>query len=484
MGQAVKKIKKFNLEGIFPALVTPFKDQAEIDEKALRSLINYVIDEGVAGVVPVGTTGEFVYMSNEERKKVLEIVVDEVNARVPVIAGTGASSTRETIELSKHAKDAGADAVLVVSPYYLRPADKGAYQHFYELVQATDIPIILYNIPQCTGGFISREVVEDLAQLSPIIGLKDSSGHLPYTLELLEMVGDKINILIGHDEVVLPALAAGAKGAILASANVIPDIWIKLHEAVKKGNLKTARKLQMNAQKLARIFCRYGGAVAVKAALKMMGRDVGKTRRPLVSGGILTLETKEEIRMELQRLGKIKLKQAEVKLAPSKVLEERFEDLGVSSKQIKQLKLPVGEASAGERLEKTYVYLLAGPKESPVGYAWSRALANPKSGYEALTAIVEPNLAVKPITLIVPAVEIQNMRQASIVYGPVQSAVGKAVSDTVEEKGFPPKAVHDYAVIVRVFVHPEALNRQLLYANTYDAVKMALLRAFGFWRKE
>jgi len=479
----VKKIKKFDLEGIFPALVTPFKDQAEIDEKALRNLVNYVIDEGVAGVVPVGTTGEFVYMSNEERRRVLEIVVDEVNDRVLVIAGTGASSTRETIELSKHAKDAGADAALVVSPYYLRPADKGAYQHFYELAQATDIPIILYNIPQCTGGFISREVVEDLAQLSPIIGLKDSSGYLPYTLELLEMVGDKINILIGHDEVVLPALAAGAKGAILASANVIPDIWNKLYKAVKKGNLKTARKLQMKAQKLARIFCRYGGAVAVKAALKMMGKDVGKARRPLVSGGVLTLETKEEIRMELQKLGKIKPKRAEVKL-PSTILEERFEDLGVSSKEIRQLRLPVGEASAGEGLEKTYVYLLAGPKDSPVGYAWSRALANPKSGYEALTAIVEPNLAVKPITLIVPAVEIQSMRQASIVYGPVQSAVGKAVSDTVEEKGFPPKAVHDYAVLVRVFVHPEALNRQLLYANTYDAVKMALLRAFGFWRKE
>lgn len=476
------RIKKFNLEGIFPALVTPFKNETEINEEALRHLVNFVIEGGVTGVVPVGTTGEFVYMSKEERKRTLEIVVDEVNGRVPVIAGTGASSTMEAIELSRHAKDVGADATLVVTPYYLRPADKGAYQHFYEIAKATDIPIVLYNIPQCTGGFLNREVVEDLAQIDNIVGLKDSSGHLPYMLELLNFVGDKIKIVCGHGEVVLPALVAGAKGAILASANVIPDIWVKLYKTVQKGDVGSARKLQMSTQKLARIFSRHGGAVAVKAAFKMMGIDVGKVRRPLVSGGVLTWEVKEEIRMELEKLGKIKPKQIESKIETTKPLEDRFQELGVTAEDIKQSKLVVGEASVGEERERSHVFLLAGPKQGAVGYAWARALANPEPGHEALTAILEPNLSAKPITLIVPAIKIESLRQATIVYGPVQSAVGKAVSDAVEENVIPKEALENHAVIVKVVINPEALNRQALFTNTYDAVKFALTNAFRMWR--
>jgi len=474
----VIRIKKFNLEGILPALVTPFKNETEINEEALRHLVNFVIDEGVTGVVPVGTTGEFVYMSEEERKRALEIVVDEVDGRVPVIAGTGASSTMEAIRLSRHAEDVGANAALVVAPYYLLPADKGVYQHFYEVAKATDLPIILYNIPQCTGGFLSREVVEDLVQIDNVVGLKDSSGHLPYMLELLNFVRDKINIVCGHDEVVLPALAAGAKGAILASANVIPDIWVKLYKAVQKGDVGSARSLQMSVQKLARIFCRHGGALAVKAALKMMGVDVGKTRRPLVSGGALSWEVREEIQMELEKLGKITPKQLEVKTEPPKPLKDRFQDLGVAAEDIKQSKLMVAEALVGEGKERSHVFLLAGPKHGVVGYAWARALANPEPGHEALTAILEPNLSAKPITLIVPDTRIESLRQASIVYGPVQSAVGKAVSDAVEENVIPKEVLEDYAVIVKAAIDSEALNRQALFRNTYDAVKLALKNSF------
>lgn len=476
-------MKRFNLEGIYPALVTPFKNDIGIDEKALRQLVNFVIDEGVTGVVPVGTTGEFVYMSKKERQKTIEVVINEVKGRVPVIAGTGASSTLEAIELTKHAEKVGADAAIVVSPYYLRPADKGDFQHYYELTQATNIPIVLYNIPQCTGSFLSREVVEDLAQMGNVVGLKDSSGSLPYMLELLQTVGDKINIVCGHDEVVLPALAAGAKGAILASANVIPDIWIKIYEAVKKGDIETAREQQMKAQKLARIFVRHGGAVPVKAALKMRGLDMGKSRRPLVSGGVLALEVKEEMRMELEKLGKIKSKQVDV-AETSELLEERFKDLGITTQDIKRLKLTTAEAFSGEGIEKTHVSLIAGPKDSPVGYGWAKAVANPEPGYEALTAIVEPNLAVKPITLIVPAVKIESMRQASIIYGPVQSAVGKAIADAVEEEVIPKEMVETVAIIVKVFVHPAVVNRRLLHMNTYDGVKLALLKAFGLWRRK
>jgi len=477
-------MKEFNLEGIYPALVTPFKNVTDIDEKALRRLVNFVIDEGVTGVVPVGTTGEFIYMSKEERKKTVEIVINEVKGRVPVIAGTGASSTLEAIELTKHAEKTGADAALVVSPYYLRPADKGDFQHYYDLTQATNIPIVLYNIPQCTGAFLSREVVEDLAQIRNVVGLKDSSGNLPYTLELLQTVGNKINIVCGHDEVVLPALAAGAKGAILASANVIPDTWIKLYEAVKEGKINKARELQMNAQKLARIFVRHGGAVAVKAALKMRGLDMGKARRPLVSGGVLSMEVREELRMELEKLKLIKPIPISEISKSSEPLEEEFKDLGITSQDIKRLKLATAEGASGEGIEWVHISLLAGPKNSPVGFGWAKAAANPEPGYEALTAIIEPNLAVKPLTVIVPAVKIESMRQASIIYGPVQSAVGKAVADATEEKIIPEENIETYAIIVKTFVHPAVVNRRLLYMNTYDGVKLALLKAFGLWRKK
>ena len=471
-------LRRFDLRGVLPALVTPFKKGGEIDERALRDLVNFVIEKGVMGVVPVGTTGEFIYLSEEERKKVVEIVVDEVNGRVPVVAGTGASSTKQTIELAKHAEDAGADAALVVAPYYLRPADKGAFQHFYEVAQAVNMPIVLYNIPQCTGGFISREVIEDLAEIDNIVGLKDSSGNLPYMMELLEMVGDKINIVCGHDEIVMPALAAGAKGAILASANIIPDIWVKLYEAVIRGNLKEARKLQMRVQKLARIICRHGGAVAVKAALKFMGLKVGKTRRPLVSGGVLSWEVREEIRMELEKLGKVNPEPIEANPSPQKPLKERFQDLGISPSDIKQLKLLVGEGGAGEGLEALQVDIVVGEKEA-LGFAWARAFAKPTPGYEALTVILEPNLMAKTATLIVPTIKIKSMRQASIVYGPVQSGIGRAVSDAISENIIPREILETHVIIAKVTVYPQAIHRKILYENAYKATIKALKQAFG-----
>ena len=143
-----------------------------------------------------------------------------------------------------------------------------------------DIPIILYNIPQAVDRYLPREVIEDLADIPNIVGLKDSSGNLTYMMEVLEFAGDRINVLVGHDEVVLPALAGGAKGMILASAQVFPEVWQRIYRAVQEGDLHTARKLQMSVQKLARIFCRHGGGVAVKAALNMMGVKVGRPPRP------------------------------------------------------------------------------------------------------------------------------------------------------------------------------------------------------------
>ncbi|RLI27551.1 4-hydroxy-tetrahydrodipicolinate synthase, partial [Candidatus Bathyarchaeota archaeon] len=173
------KTKMFEPKGIFPALVTPFtKDGKKVNEEQLRALVNRCIELGVSGVVPCGTTGEFVNMTVEERKRVIDIVVDEVNGRVAVIAGTGASSTQQALEMTRYAKDAGADAALVVTPYYLKPTNRGVYQHFHTIASEVDFPIILYNIPQCTGVWLTWQMVEDLAQIPNIVGLKDSSGEL------------------------------------------------------------------------------------------------------------------------------------------------------------------------------------------------------------------------------------------------------------------------------------------------------------------
>lgn len=469
---------RFEPKGVNVALVTPFTRDNEVNEKALRNLVAFLIEKGVSGLVPVGTTGEFVYLSEEERKKVVEIVVDEVNGRVPVIAGTGASSTLNAIRFSKHAEDAGADAILVVAPYYLRAADKGDFQHFYELAHSISLPIILYNIPQCTGGFLRREVVEDLADIKNIVGIKDSSGNLPYLMELLEKVGDRINVLIGYDEVVLPAIASGAKGMILASANVIPDKWVKLYEAITKGDLETARRIQMSVQKLVRIFCRYGGNVPVKEALKMMKFDVGKSRRPLTKRGILGPEAREEMKLELEKLGIIESKFS-IAETPSKPLQERFQDLNIESEIIMKEKLKVGEGFAGRDIAYVRVDLLGGPKDSPVGDAWIRGLSNATPGHEAVSAIVEPNLMVKPITLVMPAVEVRSLRQASILFGPIQLAIGKAVLDAVENNLIPRKAVETYVLITRVTVNPEASDRRILYINAYQATSDAIKQVFG-----
>ncbi|MGD0978887.1 MAG: 4-hydroxy-tetrahydrodipicolinate synthase [Candidatus Bathyarchaeia archaeon] len=463
-------------EGILPALVTPFTDDGKaVDEQRLRTLVNHCIELRVHGVVPCGTTGEFVNLTDEEKKRVIKIVVDEVNGRIPVIAGTGASGTDEAVEMTKYAKDVGATAALVVSPFYLKPADRGIYEHYYTIANKVDLPIILYNIPQCTGLPIPWQMVEDLAQIPNIVGVKDSSGQLSFILAVLEKVRDKINVLCGHDEVVVAALAAGCSGAILASANIIPDIWIQIYDHVKKDELQEARELQYKVQKIARIIAG-SGAVGTKEALKMMKIKVGPVRMPLSVGGELTYESKEELRLDLEKIGKVQPKQVTFELT-EKPLEESFATVDITAEAIKSFKLRVGEALAGQGAEVAHIDLLVGTKNGPVAEAFTRAKATPTPGHEPLLAILEPNLSVKPITLIVPTVTITGMRQASIVYGPAQTAVAKAVIDSVADGTIPKEAVEELIIIVNVFVHPSAVDRQRIYINNYKAMRHAVRKA-------
>jgi len=466
----------FKPEGIFPALVTPFtEDGKKIDEEALRNLINHCIKLGVNGVVPCGTTGEFINMTAKEKKKVISTVVDEVDGKVKVVAGTGASGTSQALEMTKYAKDAGVDAALIVTPFYLKPTDRGIYEHFDTIASKVDLPIILYNIPQCTGLALPWQMVEDLAQIPNIVGVKDSSGQLSFILAVLEKVRDKINVLCGHDEIVVGALAAGCSGAILASANIIPDVWVKVYDAIRKGDVKTAQKEQYRVQKIARIIAK-SGPVGTKEALNMMGLKVGPVRLPLSVGGELTYEEREELRLDLEKIGKIVPKPVKFEVA-EKRLEERFMAIGVTPKVIKDFKLRVGEALAGKDAEVAHIDLLLGLKVGPLGEAYAKAKATPSAGHEPLLAILEPNLMVKPVTVIIPTVTIRSMRQASMVYGPAQTAVAKAVADSVADGTIPKGAVDDLIILASVFVHPTAVDRQRVYINNYKAMRHAIRKA-------
>ncbi len=466
------------LKGIFPALVTPFTKDQTVDEAALRHLVRHVIDD-VDGVVPCGSTGEFPYLSVEEQRRILETVVDEIGGRKPVIAGTGAAGTRQAIELARNAQEVGASACLVVVPYFLHPSDKGLFQHFYDIAQAVSLPIIMYNIPQLVDAYLPRPVVEDLSEIPNIVALKDSSGNLPYVMEVLEMVQGRIDVLVGHDEVVLPALAAGCTGLILASAQVFPEIWRQVFQAVQAGDLETARYWQMRVQKLTRIFCRHGGGVAVKAALNMMGLKVGGPRRPLKrAGGALLHEDRAEIQLELEKLGKIETKDQKWR-APGEALAERFTEIGLTAETIRQAGLRLGSGRAGQEPEQAQLYLVAGPKAGPLAEVYAYQLTYPLRGREALTTILEPNLTVRPSTLIVSTMELKNLRQANMVYGPTQAAVARAIVDNLAAGLIPRSAVDDQVMIVQASVHPRALDRHALYKSVYQAMNQALQQAFG-----
>jgi formaldehyde-activating enzyme len=289
---------------------------------------------------------------------------------------------------------------------------------------------------------------------------------------VLEKVRDKINVLCGHDEVVIAALAAGCSGAILASANVIPDVWVQIYNHIKNGELQKARELQYKVQKIARIIAG-SGAVGTKAALNMMKIKVGPVRMPLSVGGELTYESREELRLDLEKIGKIEPKLVTFEIT-EKPVEQRFMAIDVTPETIRDFNLRVGEALAGQGAEVAHIDLLIGKKTGPVAEAFAKAKATPTPGHEPLLAILEPNLSVKPVTLIVPTVTITGMRQASMVYGPAQTAVAKAVVDSVADGTIPKEAVEELIIVANVFVHPTAVDRQRVYINNYKAMRHAI----------
>jgi len=261
----------------------------------------------------------------------------------------------------------------------------------------------------------------------------------------------------------------------LASANFIPDVWVEICNSVQKGDLQSARELQYKVQKIARITVQ-SGAVGTKEALNMMGIKVGSVRLPLSVGGELSYEARAELRLDLEKINKIKAKTISVEVE-KKVVEERFGTVHITPEMIHDFKLRVGEALAGKNAEVAHIDLMIGVKDGPVGDAYAKAKASPTPGHEPLVAILEPNVLVKPVTLMVPTVLIKNMRQASMVYGPAQAGVAKAVADSLADGSIPPEVAEDLIIIANVFVHPSAVNRQRVYINNYKAMRHAVRRA-------
>src|SRR4249920_363835 len=272
---------KTKFRGSFTALVTPFKN-GSLDEAAFRSLVNWQISEGTHGLVPVDTTGESPTLSHDEHKRVVEWCIEEAKGRVPVVAGAGSNSTKEAIELAQHAEKAGANAVLVVTPYYNKPTQEGLYQHFKAVNDAIGIPILIYNIPPRSVVDMTVDTMKRLSELPNIVGVKDATGDIGRVSRQRHAMGSDFIQLSGEDMTALAAMAAGGHGCISVTANVAPGLCAELMEAVFKGDWSHALKIQDRLTPLHAAIFAEPGVNGTKYALSLLGRARTDTRLPLL----------------------------------------------------------------------------------------------------------------------------------------------------------------------------------------------------------
>jgi 4-hydroxy-tetrahydrodipicolinate synthase len=272
---------KTSFRGSFTALITPFKN-GSLDEKAFRNLVEWQIAEGTHGLVPVGTTGESPTLSHDEHKLVVEWCVDQAKGRVPVIAGAGSNATKEAIELSQHAEQAGADAVLVVAPYYNKPTQEGLYQHFKAINDAIGIPIIMYNIPARSIIDISVDTMKRLYELKNIAGVKDATANLARISQQREAMGPDFNQLSGEDITCLGFMAHGGHGCISVTSNIAPRLCAEFQNACLKGDFASALKIQDKLAPLHINLFVEASPAPVKYAASQLGKCEERLRLPLV----------------------------------------------------------------------------------------------------------------------------------------------------------------------------------------------------------
>jgi len=267
-------------KGSIVAIVTPFKD-GKVDEDAYRELIEFQIESGTSAIVPCGTTGESATLNMEEHARVIEIAVEAVNRRVPVIAGTGGNSTHEAIDLTAHAKKVGADATLQVTPYYNKPTQEGLYQHFKAIAEAVSLPQVLYNVPGRTSVNMLPETVARLAELPEIVAIKEASGNLGQMAEIVRLAGDKITLLSGDDNLTLPVLAVGGTGVVSVVANIVPRDTADMVNAWEDGDIKKAKELYYKLLPLCQAMFYETNPIPVKTSLALMGKIQEEMRLPL-----------------------------------------------------------------------------------------------------------------------------------------------------------------------------------------------------------
>lgn len=281
------------------ALVTPFKD-GEINFETLKNLINFHIENKTDAIVVCGTTGESSTLTDEEKKELFKIAVNEVKGRVPLIAGTGKNITKDSIELTKFAKSAGADCALIVTPYYNKTTQSGLIEHFSIIADDSDFPVILYNVPSRTGLNTTPETVFELSKNKNITGIKEASGNISQITEIARLCGDKINIYSGNDDHILPVLSVGGKGVISTVANVAPKETSELVHSFFDGNIEKSREIQFRLIPLINALFIEVNPIPVKTAMRLLGWEVGELRRPLTE---MNPENLKILKRELKNFG-------------------------------------------------------------------------------------------------------------------------------------------------------------------------------------
>ena len=273
------------IQGSIVAMVTPFRNGA-VDEAKVRELVEWHVASGTDGIVPCGTTGESPTLTHDEHKRVVEIVVEAARGRIPIIAGTGSNSTAEAIDLTRHAKTAGARAALVVNPYYNRPTQEGLYRHFRAVAEAVDIPILVYNIQSRTAVNVETDTLQRLAKDCPtIVGVKEASGSLDQMTQVILACGPDFSVVSGDDNLTLPLMSVGGRGVISVIANIVPRETAEMTHAALAGDWKLARELHLRLFPLCRAVFIETNPIPVKEAMAMMGMLEPEFRLPLCRMG-------------------------------------------------------------------------------------------------------------------------------------------------------------------------------------------------------
>jgi 4-hydroxy-tetrahydrodipicolinate synthase len=288
--------------GIIPAMVTPLTEAGELNETSLRRLTNRLIEGGVHGLFPIGSQGEFWAFSAQEKERVWQVVVEETNGRLPVYAGTAAITTREAIELTQRAEGCGVQAVSILTPFFLSPSQDELYDHYSSIAKSTSLPILLYGNPARTGVSLSIDLVQRLARIDNIVGIKDSSGQLALTAGYITATGEDFSVLMGNDALIFGALAYGAKGAIAATANIVPALVARIYTAYQAGEMEQARRAQAKLAPLRGAFSWGTFPVVIKEALDLMGEAGGPARAPV---GPMSPEARQRLQSVLADLGAV-----------------------------------------------------------------------------------------------------------------------------------------------------------------------------------